>query len=266
MHLRARPVAAGASGRTGTVLLLRYARDELVVHVLALAGAWLLLKRDALAGAWLLLWFVSSVAFLVGHRPVFIRHALLVSPPLAVLAGAGVGLLARSWPPPYPYLAALGVAVLMLARPTATLEAGAPLWRILGTKPRMDPAEAESVRLMRQFTGRGDVVVTDDPLQAFLARRRMPPRLVDVSGTRVMSGTLTTEEAVRESGDARLVVLWAGSLEKLPGYREWVRRHFRKVKTWRDSDTLREMWLRVDGAADGAQQAKRPLTVERATN
>jgi hypothetical protein len=59
-----------------------------------------------------------------------------------------------------------------------------------------------------------------------------------------MSGNLTTEEAIRESEPADMIVLWAGSLEKLPGYRDWVKSRYRKVKTWRDSETLREMWVR----------------------
>jgi hypothetical protein len=244
MHVQARGLGEGAWGRTGARLLLRYGRDEIVVHLAAAAGAWLLFKRNALAGVWLVVWVAASAGFLLHHRPVFIRHALLVSPPLAVLAAAAFGLLAREARPAVRYAAAAVTTALLLVRPTATLEAGAPVWNILGVTTRMDPAEAEAVRLMGRFSTEGALVVTDDPLQAYLAGRAMPPRLVDISGTRVMSGNLTTEEAIRESESADMIVLWAGSLEKLPGYRDWVKSRYRKVKTWRDSETLREMWVR----------------------
>jgi hypothetical protein len=245
MHLRARELGAEAWGRTGTALLVRFARDELLVCALALVGAGFLLKRNPWAGSWLLLWLFSCAAFLAGHSPVFIRHVLLVSPPLALLAASAVsGVLSRWTRPLSVYAAASVVGVLMVVRPTATLEAGIPLWRILGTPVRADRAQAESIRLMTRFSTPGDIVVTDDPLQAFLARRALPPRLVDISGTRVLSGTLTTLEAISLSQDAKVIVFWARNLERLPGYRAWVKSRYRKVKTWRDSDALREMWIR----------------------
>lgn len=131
MHLGARQSAAISWERSGAGLLVRFARDEFGVLGLALVGAGLLSKRNPLAGAWLLLWVFSCVVFLVNHSPVFIRHVLLVSPPVAVLAASAVGLVFR-WPRPWQQSAAATVvAALMLARPTASLEAGAPLWRNL---------------------------------------------------------------------------------------------------------------------------------------
>jgi hypothetical protein len=245
MHVRARQLGTETWGRTGTDLLVRFARDEVLICALALVGAGFLLKRNPRAGSCLLLWLLACAAFLVGHLPVFIRHVLLVSPPLALLAASAVsGMFSRWSRPLYRYTAASVVAVLMVVRPTATGEAGIPLWRILATPVRADRAQVESIRLMTRFSTPGDIVVTDDPLQAFLARRALPPRLVDISGTRVLSGTLTTLEAISLSQDAKVIVFWARNLERLPGYRAWVQSRYRKVKTWRDSDALREMWIR----------------------
>lgn len=58
-----------------------------------------------------------------------------------------------------------------------------------------------------------------------------------------MSGNLTTQEAIDDSQGARIIVSWSNSLKRLPGYREWVQAHYRKLKTWRDKHYLREMWI-----------------------
>jgi hypothetical protein len=112
-----------------------------------------------------------------------------------------------------------------------------------------DPDADEVIRLLRERTGPGDLVVTDSPIQAFLAGRDVPPQLVDVSGTRILSGDLTTEKAVAGSRGARAVVLWADRLARLPGYRRWVRLHFERLRKWRPVGTRRELYLARDPAS-----------------
>jgi len=90
----------------------------------------------------------------------------------------------------------------------------------------------------------GDIVVSDAPLIAFRAGRDVPPPLVDVSGTRIVSGDIDARKAIRWSAGAKVVVLWGDRLNHLEGYRSWVQDHYRRVANWPWSEGRRELYAR----------------------
>jgi hypothetical protein len=42
---------------------------------------------------------------------------------------------------------------------------------------------------------------------------------------RIATGSLVPDVAIRETGRAKVVLLWTGRLTRLPGYHEWARAH-----------------------------------------
>jgi len=247
-HWIAREIGAETWGRAGWDVLSRFARRESFVHLLALGGLVAFARRDKLAAAWLGLWAAGSAAFLLHHTPVFNRHALLIGPPLALLAAAlvpavGAAGRGRAWMEPV-FAALLGL--LLILRPSfgkGVLHWTAPVMTQLPAQFVPDPAQDEAVRLIRELSRPADLVVSDAPLLPFLAGRNLPPRLVDTSGTRVMSGHLTADEAIAHTSKARLVVLWVDKLDRLPGYRAWVRAYYRRVRKWDGGEARRELYV-----------------------
>lgn len=73
------------------------------------------------------------------------------------------------------------------------------------------------------MSGRDDLILTDHPYLAFLARRRVPLPLLDPSETRLRSGDLTPDEVlgVARSSEPELIVLWKGTLSRVPGFMDW---------------------------------------------
>ena len=249
-HWIAREIRVETWGRAGWDVLARAARRDSFVQLLALVGLVTLARRDKLAAGWLGLWAAASAAFLLHHTPVFNRHALLMGPPLALLAAALVPAVAaaarrQAWAWAEPAFAAL-LGLLLILRPSfgkGVFHWTAPVMTQLPAQFVPDPAQDEAVRLIRELSRPEDLVVSDAPLLPFLAGRNLPPRLVDTSGTRVMSGHLTADEAITHTSSARLVVLWVDKLDRLPGYRAWVRAHYRRVRKWEGGEVRRELYV-----------------------
>jgi 4-amino-4-deoxy-L-arabinose transferase-like glycosyltransferase len=248
LHWVARRTGVEVWGRVGLDVLQRFARVESCLLVLAVAGLGTLAWKNPLAALWLGLWAIGSALFLLEHTPIFYRHVLLLAPPLALLAAAcahGAAALSR-WRHTE-VVAAAAVAVLLILRPSVTSATlNLPVGTQLPARFTPDPAQDELIRLIRELSRPGDLVVTDAPIQVFLANRDIPPHIVDASGTRILTGHLTADDAATCTRGARLVILWVNRLERLPGYRDWVRGHYRRVKKWPGAEWRRELYIAKD--------------------
>ncbi|HEY7514048.1 MAG TPA: hypothetical protein VIC87_06200 [Vicinamibacteria bacterium] len=233
LHWRAREIGVEYWGRDGLDVMARFARREAFPCVLALAGFVVLLRRNLVAAAWLALWLAVAFLFLAGHAPVFYRHVLLLAPPVALLAAAP---LCDSTGRRTGLAITVVLAVLLVLRPAVGRRGGVglvfPVGTQLSARTTPDPEREEAVELIRRLSRPGDLVVSDDPLQVFLAGRDLPPELVDASATRILSGNLTADFAATHSAGAAVIQLWTRRLEQLPGYRDWVRGHYRRVRRW----------------------------------
>ncbi len=229
--------------------------EQTALLALAVAGGLLMLARRGRRETCLAAWAVTSAGLLLVYSPLHGKHAVVMIPPLAVVAGAG-----------------LGVAVTLLrtgglsARLTVGLPAAALLGWYLATAPTalaqsgqlmkvtadsdVDPAVeqyADAVWVIRTLSDPVDFVVTDHPYLAFLARRLVPPELVDTSKSRIRSRSLRAAEAVSISDayDPRLVVLWTDRLRALRDFKNWVEEEYRLVKVYnRRQDLDRGIYLR----------------------
>ncbi len=166
-------------------------RNPLVwVAALGLA-AWAVLRGRLREPVWpLWLWAGLSVLFLVWHRPLHANHYLLVAvavaPAGAVTAGAAMERLPRR-----EALAAGGLVAAVLVFGYARE------FRDLRRNEGPEPAEVRfAVRELELHSGRRDLVVTDRPIIAFLAHRRMPGELVDTAYLRFRAGYLSAGEVL----------------------------------------------------------------------
>ncbi|HEY4028327.1 MAG TPA: glycosyltransferase family 39 protein [Candidatus Dormibacteraeota bacterium] len=213
LHIRARTAPTGGLD-AGTML------RELPLVALAVAGAGVALRRAPVLLAAGVAWALAAVLVLVAHRPLWPHHVVVLTAPLALLAGATVQLLLEPGRQRHAPL----IGLLLVA---ATL-ASALYVRSLATP---DASRQSSVAALRATTTRHDLVITDDQYSAALASRRTPPELVDTSQVRVLSGELTAEqvEAAAQRWRVRAVLLdtrGMPSLSLLPGFREWLIERF----------------------------------------
>ena len=229
------------------------------LYALALLGAVLLLLRAPRRGAPLVAWTLGTFGLLFVYTPLHPKHLVYLAPPAAVLGGAGLGVLwraiaggrssdesravgdesgrgqrasliaRRSLLTP---LAAL--ALLLLAWDVATVQPA--LAR--GVQPSVEEGDLDlhvfdevAARSLRALVPPDQFVLTDHPYIAFLARRMVPPELVDPSRGRTRAGTLTDDIAARAATDrdARVVLFWADRLRRLGRFNGWVEQRYRPV-------------------------------------
>ena len=155
--------------------------------------AWLALpraRRLRLAPLWL--WAVVSFGLLVWQRPLHDNHDVLLAGSLGLAAGAAVG-------------AALAAVPRREALVGAALVAGVLTmgyvkeFRDLHRAHAAEPAEVRwAVARLRERTSPQDLVATDRPIIAFLARRRVPGDLVDTAYLRFRSGYLSPQRVLAD--------------------------------------------------------------------
>ncbi len=223
-------------------------RPESGLLVWAAAGLLALVRTNPLAAAWVTLWALAAGGFLVEHTPLAPQHIVLVLPPLAVAAAASALWIPRGWPKAWhrPLLALLVAPLVLWYAPGGRV--GWTLQRDAGLLDEPFPFQAQeetAIAAIRRHARAGDYVVSDEPIQVFRAGRLMPPWLCDLSATRIQSGNLSAGQAIAATRPARMVIFWADRLDRLPGYREWVRARYRLVRTLDDPrGRLKEIYVR----------------------
>jgi hypothetical protein len=252
------------------------------------AGAGLLLlARRRVDAALIAAWGVASVALLLAYSPLHGKHAVVMIPPLAVLAGVGVGYAVRqlrassSLPVRVAVAAGLTLLVGWYATGVPALAAQSSQLLKVTADTDVDPAVeqyADAAAVIRTLTAPSDFVVTDHPYLAFLADRLVPPLLVDTSRSRIRSRSLRGAEAISQATpyDPKLVVLWADRLRGLSEFKRWVEENYRLVKVYnrrndldrgiyvpesRDPAEVRALLAHPAAAALGADFANGPLLV-----
>lgn len=198
----------------------------LLVGGLGLLPLW---RRDRLAAVVLLAWVVAAAAMLVFYSPLSEKHVLYLLPPSVFLAAAGlavarehlgmrgkISVLARA-------SLALGLAWLLAGSPII-LAADRDVLEVETSTLAPDGDMAETLRIIAAVSRPSDYLVTDLPWLSWLARRRQPPRLADVSDTRIRSRSLTDAEMIAEMTQHRpaVVVYWASRMQRLIGFGAWL--------------------------------------------
>ncbi len=202
------------------------------IVVSAVGGLVLLWSRNRLVCVWLCLWFVAACCFVLVHTPLFDRHLMLLSPPLALAASASLLWLAEG----RGKLGLSFLAIYFAAFPLVSFNSRynqlelscLRSWRSLS---RSFPVEQkQAISLIKAETKPEDFVVTDEQMQIFRAGRSISPSLCDTSFNRIQSGYLKGPEAIQAAEGARMIIFWTHRLDGVPGFRAWVESHYGLVK------------------------------------
>jgi 4-amino-4-deoxy-L-arabinose transferase-like glycosyltransferase len=225
-------------------------RADAAMVATAAAGLLLMANRQrGLAASWLTVWLVTMIAALAMQTPIFWRHFVLLSPPIAVAAGVAVVLAAGT--SRRRQLAAVLVAITCWTAVTLHNDRG--IFPLLSDGARSEKSLASltsTAGWIESNTVAGELVASDDPLAVYLAGRRSPAGLCDTSTSRIVAGSLKVEDAARESLHARVIVLRRGGrLSSLPGYVGWLKRNYDyQPKAVSGLETNRVAWIRKPGA------------------
>src|SRR5579884_1712959 len=211
LHLGAQALTVG--GLTPADVL-----RELPLLALGLAGLAGSARRAPLLAAAGASWAAAAALLLALHRPLGPRRVVVLTARLALLAG---GLAPALGTIPARRLAAGGLALVAVVAWTGSFLYVRSLQQPPATR-------AAAVAALRSATTPDQPVVTDDQFAAALAGRNTPPQLVDTSEVRVLSGDLTAGrvEAIIQRDHVHAVLLATGRLDRLPGFRAWLGRHF----------------------------------------
>ncbi len=239
-------------------------RDGIGLFALA-GGSGLALLLDSPRRALpLVAWAGLSLGLLLAYAPLFPKHAAVLLPPVAILAGAGIGRVwqavrAARWQGMVGVLALAGPALLYLWSAPAVLSWDARFMNLgPSTEGERFPESADAAAAIAGLTQPADFVVTDNPELPFLARRLVPPELADPSRTRVRARELTGEEIAQagDAYDAKLVVLWGDRLRGLRAFTTWLDERFQPAKVYsRGGNAPRVVYLRRDHADSSQARA-----------
>jgi Dolichyl-phosphate-mannose-protein mannosyltransferase len=215
-------------------------RDQLAVFGLSVFGGIALAILSPRVGIPLLVWGVGTFLLLLFYSPLFPKHTVVMIPPVAILAGAGLGRLWQYWHGEHRQLSIAHFGfILPLAWYVASLP-GLLGWdaRFMNLLPTSDlPRFAEApdaVRSIVALTDPSDYVITDHPYLAFLAQRLVPPALADPSKTRLRSRELTGQE-IAQAGTtypSKVAVMWEDRFRSLPVFRNWFDDTYQVVKMY----------------------------------
>jgi hypothetical protein len=218
---------------------LRFLRRDLGMLYLVPVALWTSLRRSPRPSPVpVALGTLGMVAFIL-CVPSFYHHGVVLIPPLAALAGAGVGLclaevrpVARWEPRSWRAVAAVlwVVGALALGLYVRRLPIVIAFDRELLKPEAFDVCKAAMTRLIRKRSAEGAYVVSDEPMLVYDAGRLVPPRVAIASGGDVGGGGIDAEDLIQaaERYQAPLVVA-SVTFDRLPEWMDWVRGRYHVV-------------------------------------
>jgi 4-amino-4-deoxy-L-arabinose transferase-like glycosyltransferase len=211
------------------------ARERLAIVGLAFAAALgaIRLPRILLP---LVAWPLAVAVLFLVYDDLADKHIVYLTFPLSLLAGIGIGgtiaainNLVRTRRLSYAIIGVVGViaAVSYLGDISRVWRADVFMLHEAGrvAENRRDiGSELEIADIMTRLSGPSEYVITDNPNAAFRARRLVPPKLVDTSGTRIDAGSLTDALAINtaERYQPPIIVTAPNRMAKLSGFVRWM--------------------------------------------
>jgi hypothetical protein len=235
---RAFPLDAAANARW----IGDYLTDNIGLSILAVWGTLLLLTRRSPQAVIVLIWALAILLALTFHSPLFFHHMSYLLFPMAILGGCIAGDLAErlrrprkpvAWRRCGLLLTDLGIVMGYAFTLPATVRDHRTLLAAPGTTLQMDAAH-----FISNVTWPDDWVITDDQAVTFWAERNVPPPLAETSFLRISGDWLTDQQliALTEEYKPWAIASLSGRFALLPHYLDWVREHYRLVKSY-DEDT-----------------------------
>jgi hypothetical protein len=216
----------------------KYLVDNAGLSILAVWGTLLLLGRRSSQAVIVLAWALIVLLALIFHSPFFFHHMSYLLFPIAILGGYVVGDLAERLRRPWKPIAWQRRGLLLIDLGTVvgyvfTLPATVQDHRALLVAPGTT-LQTDAAHFISDVTWPDDWVLTDDQAVAFWAGRNVPPPLAETSFLRINSGWLTDQQliALTEEYKPWAIASLSGRFDLLPHYLDWVREHYRLVKSY----------------------------------
>ena len=200
----------------------------------------------------LLAWLLVTGLLLVRQTPLLAHHMVALEPPLIALSL--LGLVAPSFASSQPsrwrvsarILPLLAILLILLA---AAVNVYQDISALRAAQRNLQSKYVQNTLLaahdLQQAITADQWVVTDAQFIAGMADRDTPPALVDTSGVRVMTGSVTLAQLEQASADPRVhaVLFFTNRLEmpQLAGFHAWVAQHFHLLHSY---GTGEELWVR----------------------
>lgn len=148
------------------------------------------------------LWSVLASVFVLRYQPLRDNHLLVLPYAFAIPAGLSLALALQRL---RPRLLAVALAAGALVLAAAWIQ---QLHRVRLDKCPEDPALIAAAAKLDRLTRPDQVVISDQPIVAFFAHRRVPGDYVDTASLRFDTHSLTEPEVLRDAG--RVAALYAG--------------------------------------------------------
>ena len=226
------------------------------LSALAIYGLWVAFARRLTQAVPMTAWLLLTALGLVSHSPLWDHLLTSWLFPLSILAGIALDDIGRrltalarqglDWSEARPLAVGLAAALVYLCNLPAMIRLDEQLLAAPTSEAALD-----AVHFLEAATSPQDLVITDEQLIAFWARRDVPPPLTDTSFKRVMSGRLTTDQlvALTQEYNPAAIVLWNRAFALLPGYRAWIEDHYMLA---RDYGGRRCIYVRTCSAAEAS--------------
>jgi hypothetical protein len=222
-HVAARAVSSGHAQNISQLEAFFHPRQPFTtLAALGLLAA--IVYRRRMRSLWPF-WLAAlvAVAFILWHRPIHDNHVVLLAVAAAIAVGATLGAAIDE----------LGrVRSLAIAALAAVVAAGyVQSTRQMQRNAQPIPADiAWAADRVASVTPLDALVVSDEPLVPFLARRRMPGQTIDTALLRFDAGYLDDGTVIRAAADPRVRALVVGrAFLARPGLLNALAQRFRRV-------------------------------------
>ena len=256
-HLRQETVSPGGLQRNWGIIWAYLAHYRAILPLIMLMPLLILIHSQANQLKSLLLVAFAGLALfgLLWHSPLYPRHCVILSLPIALMAGTSADtavafVRARTGPAARLPLIALTAALIAALLLRYGFELGTQ--RDFRTKFPQGGPERAAIELFQRLTAPQEPMVSDDLTLVSLAGRLVPPELSDISSNRITSGHLSDSRLISlvEDYDVQLIAFWLHRLGKAPSFVRWAKSHFvgsidfeagRRVLYGRRYDSLQDL-------------------------
>ncbi len=177
------------------------------------------------------LWGILAAVFVLRYQPLRDNNLLVLPYAFAIPAGISLGLAGQRL---RPRLLALAIGAGALALAAGWIQ---QLHRVRFDKAPENPVLIDAAARLDRLTRPDQLVISDQPIVAFLAHRRVPGKYVDTASLRFDTGSLTEPEVLHDA--AGVAALYAGrAFIERPTLMAALPRRFRHQLTLADGTKL----------------------------
>jgi hypothetical protein len=219
-----------------------YLSESLPAIFLAVIGSVYVIQQGRLTGLYLVAWAIVGFLLLSQYSPVWYHHQLLVTIPVAILAGIAVGEFLIAIRNRFHNLqavsvrGALHVAVAILIPYFAASTISNSIRELDYRLPNLRPPPADSreieavgmLDVMRQYADSTNLILTDRPMFAIWLGKPVPPEVAALTGKRLLTGELSQAEIISAIVQYQPEQVALARFE-LPQVEAYLQQHYRLV-------------------------------------